>query len=58
MDLLARLAAIVGEKSIVADPDGIISYTREPRGLFNGRALAVIKPTTVAQISGYSRSMQ
>ena len=51
MDLLARLVAIVGERGVVADPDGIISHTREPRGLFNGRALAVIKPTTVAQIS-------
>ncbi len=51
MDLLARLAAVVGEKSVLAGPDEIISYTHEPRGLFFGRALAVIRPSTVAQIS-------
>ena len=51
MDLLARLAAVVGEKSVLADPDEMISYMQEPRGLFHGRALAVVRPTTVAQIS-------
>ncbi len=51
MDLLARLAAVVGEKSVLADPDETISYMQEPRGLFHGRALAVVRPTTVAQIS-------
>ena len=51
MDLLARLTAVVGEKSVLAGPDEIISYTQEPRGLFHGRALAVIRPSTVAQIS-------
>ncbi len=51
MDLLARLAAVVGEKSVLADPDETISYMQEPRGLFHGRALAVVRPSTVAQIS-------
>jgi FAD/FMN-containing dehydrogenase len=51
MDLLARLVAVVGEKSVLAGPDEILSYTQEPRGLFGGRALAVVKPSTVAQIS-------
>ncbi len=52
MDLLARLAAVVGEKSVLADPDETFSYMQEPRGLFHGRALAVVRPSTVAQISG------
>ncbi len=51
MDLLARLVAIVGEKSVLAEPDEMIAYTQEPRGLFPGRALAVVKPSTVAQVS-------
>jgi FAD/FMN-containing dehydrogenase len=51
MDLLARLAAVVGEKSVLADPDEMISYMQEPRGLFYGGALAVVRPTTVVQIS-------
>ena len=51
MDLLARLAAIVGEKSVLAEPDEISAYTQEPRGLFFGRALAVVKPSNVAEVS-------
>ena len=51
MELLARLAAVVGEKSILADPGEMFSYMQEPRGLFHGRALAVVRPSTVAQIS-------
>ena len=51
MDLLARLAAVVGEKSVLADPGEMLSYMEEPRGLFHGRALAVVRPSTVAQIS-------
>jgi FAD/FMN-containing dehydrogenase len=51
MDLLARLAAVVGEKSVLADPGDTFSYMQEPRGLFHGRALAVVRPSTVAQIS-------
>jgi len=51
MDLLARLAAVVGEKSVLADPGETFSYMQEPRGLFHGRALAVVRPSTVAQIS-------
>ena len=54
MDLLARLAAIVGEESVVADPDAIIRYMQEPRGVYRGRALAVVKPTTVAEVSSFS----
>ena len=51
MDLLARLAAVVGEKSVLADPGETFPYMEEPRGLFHGRALAVVRPSTVAQIS-------
>jgi FAD/FMN-containing dehydrogenase len=51
MELLARLAAVVGEKSVLADPGETFSYMQEPRGLFHGRALAVVRPSTVAQIS-------
>jgi FAD/FMN-containing dehydrogenase len=51
MDLLARLAAVVGGKSVLADPDEIFAYTQEPRGLFRGQALAVVKPSNVGEIS-------
>jgi FAD/FMN-containing dehydrogenase len=51
MDLLARLTAVVGEKSVLADAGETFSYMEEPRGLFHGRALAVVRPSTVAQTS-------
>ncbi|QGM46837.1 FAD-binding oxidoreductase [Methylocystis heyeri] len=51
MDLLARLASAVGEKNVLAGPDEIAAYAQEPRGLFQGRALAVVKPANVAQVS-------
>ncbi|MGA8171164.1 MAG: FAD-binding oxidoreductase [Methylocystis sp.] len=51
MDLLARLVAIVGEKSVLSDREAVVSYTHEPRGLYDGCVLAVVRPSTVAQIS-------
>ncbi len=51
MDLLARLAAVVGGKSVLADPDEIFAYTQEPRGLFRGVPLAVVKPANAREVS-------
>jgi FAD/FMN-containing dehydrogenase len=51
MDLLARLAAIVGDRNIVAEPDETNASMREPRGQFVGRALAMVSPNTVGQVS-------
>jgi FAD/FMN-containing dehydrogenase len=51
MEMLARLAAIVGGRSVLADPDEMSAYAQEPRGLFQGRALAVVKPANVAEVS-------
>lgn len=51
MELLGRLAAIVGEKGVLAEPDEMIAYMREPRGLYLGRARAVVRPSTVAEVS-------
>ncbi len=51
MDLLARLAAIVGGESVLADPEEIFAYMQEPRGVYRGKALAVVKPSRVAEVS-------
>ncbi len=51
MNLLARLAVVVGEKRVLVEPDEIFAYTQEPRGSFRGRALAVVKPGNVDEVS-------
>ena len=51
LDLLARLAAIVGESGVVTEPQDVTVYVTEPRGLFHGRALCVVKPRTTDQVA-------
>ena len=49
--LLARFAAIVGEKYAVTDPDLQASYLVEARGLFRGHTPVVLRPSTVDEVS-------
>jgi FAD/FMN-containing dehydrogenase len=49
--LLARFAAIVGEKYALTDPQAQQPYLVEMRGLFHGHTPMVLRPATVAEVS-------
>jgi FAD/FMN-containing dehydrogenase len=48
---LDRLARIVGAANVVVDPDVLAPYLEEPRGLFRGRAIAVARPGSTAEVA-------
>jgi D-lactate dehydrogenase (cytochrome) len=48
---LDRLAQIVGAANVVVDPDLVAPYLEEPRGLFRGRAIAVVRPGSTAEVA-------
>ncbi|MGJ0512697.1 FAD-binding oxidoreductase [Methylocystis sp.] len=50
--LLSRLAAIVGEAAVVTDATAMSPYLAEPRDLYHGRALCVLKPRTAHEVAG------
>src|SRR5580693_451534 len=49
--LLARFAAIVGEKNAITDPQAQEPYLVEMRNLFHGHTPAVLRPSSVDQVS-------
>ncbi|HXW19266.1 MAG TPA: FAD-binding oxidoreductase [Roseiarcus sp.] len=49
---LNGLAAIVGAAHVVVDPEMLASHLIEPRGLYQGRALALVRPGSTAEIAG------
>ena len=49
-DLLARFAAIVGDKYAITDPQLQAPYLVEMRDLFKGRSPMVLRPGTVAEV--------
>jgi FAD/FMN-containing dehydrogenase len=50
-ELLACLAAIVGEAHVLTRDADMAPYLSEPRDLFKGRALCVVRPATTAEVS-------
>jgi len=48
---LDRLRRIVGAANLLVDPDLVAPYLEEPRGLFRGRALAVARPGSTAEVA-------
>jgi FAD/FMN-containing dehydrogenase len=48
---LDRLARIVGAANVVVDPELVAPYLEEPRGLFRGRAIAVARPGSTAEVA-------
>jgi FAD/FMN-containing dehydrogenase len=50
-ELVARFAAIVGEKNAITDPAEQASYLVEERGLYHGRTPVVLRPATVDEVS-------
>ena len=49
--LLADLAQIVGAANVLVDPAMIAGNLTEPRGLYAGKALAVVRPGSTAEVS-------
>jgi FAD/FMN-containing dehydrogenase len=50
-ELIARFAAIVGERHAVTDPADMASYLTEERGLYHGRSPLVLRPGSTAEVS-------
>ena len=50
-NLLRSLAAITGPAHVITAPDGMAASLAEPRGLFHGRALALVRPGTTAEVA-------
>ena len=50
-DLLARFAAIVGERYAITDPAAQEPYLVEQRGLYRGRTAMVLRPGSVAEVA-------
>ncbi len=48
---LSELAAIVGAAHVVTDPQMLASHLVEPRGLYHGRALALVRPGATDEIA-------
>ncbi|MGP0058276.1 MAG: FAD-binding oxidoreductase [Beijerinckiaceae bacterium] len=51
LEILPRLAAIVGPKNLITDAADMSAYLVEPRGLFKGKALCVVRPGTSAEVA-------
>jgi ABC-type uncharacterized transport system substrate-binding protein len=49
LSLLARFAAIVGEKYTITDPQAQAPYLIEQRNLYHGRTPMVLRPASVAE---------
>ncbi len=51
-DLLQRLAAIVGEANVLVRDADMAPYLAEPRDLYKGRALCVVRPSSTQEVAG------
>ncbi|RXT52797.1 hydroxyacid dehydrogenase [Bosea sp. Tri-44] len=52
---IEALAGIVGAKNVITDADAMVPYLKEPRGLFHGKAQAVVRPGSTAEVSAVMR---
>src|SRR3954464_15838571 len=50
-ELLARFAAIVGERYAITDPADMAPYLTEERQLYHGATPLVLRPGSVAEVS-------
>ena len=50
-DIIARLKTIVGERHIVTDAADMEGFLREPRDLFHGQALCVVRPGSTQDVA-------
>ncbi len=54
--LLARLAAIVGERHVLTEAGDVAAYLAEPRDLFHGKAHAVVRPGSTQETADVLRA--
>ena len=54
-DLLAQLAAIVGEAHVLRAESDMAAFLAEPRDLFHGRARAVVRPAATQEVAAILR---
>jgi FAD/FMN-containing dehydrogenase len=50
-EALASFAHAVGTANVLTDPDLVASYLSEPRGLYTGRALAIVRPGSTSEVA-------
>lgn len=50
-DLIARLKAIVGGANVLTDARDMESFLREPRDLFHGKAICIVRPASTAEVA-------
>ena len=50
-ELLSRLAAIVGDRHVLTQAGDIELFLKEPRELYHGRCLAVVRPGSTAEVA-------
>jgi FAD/FMN-containing dehydrogenase len=53
--LIARFAALVGERYALTDQNDVAAYLVEPRGLFGGLSPLVLRPGSVEEVSAILR---
>jgi FAD/FMN-containing dehydrogenase len=53
--VIEALADIVGARNVISDPDAMVPYLKEWRDLFRGKAQAVVRPGSVAEVSAVMR---
>jgi FAD/FMN-containing dehydrogenase len=49
--IVESLAAIVGENNVITDAAGMEGFLREPRDLFHGKALCVVRPGSTQEVA-------
>jgi FAD/FMN-containing dehydrogenase len=49
--MLSEFQNALGENAVLSDPSDMQPYLREWRGLYQGKALAVVRPSTTQQVS-------
>jgi FAD/FMN-containing dehydrogenase len=54
-DLIDRLATLVGEKHVVSDRPDMAAFLNEPRDMFHGRALCIVRPGSTAEVAAILR---
>jgi FAD/FMN-containing dehydrogenase len=54
-DLIAKFAAIVGERHAITDATDIAPYVTEERNLFHGRSPLVLRPGSTAEVAAICR---
>ena len=54
-ELLARLGGIVGPHGLITDPGKMVSYLTDWRGLYQGRAAAIVHPANTEEVAAIVR---